>query len=242
MSQARCPSELDWTRHLAGELGWLAARRFRAHVAGCEDCRRTLAAVSAERAAFAADPRRRADLAVLQARARELGPRRGRRSWRLAGLIAAAAGAASAAVFVFRGPARDPEWITKGGDLLAVHVETASGAVPLGATCAAGDQLMASYATEHAYLLLLERDGEGRVQVLFPPGGTASALLPSPRGTTPQSFVLDEVEGRECFAAFFSDAPIEAARAGDALAAAAGLPTLPGAVVRMSCCEKGGRR
>lgn len=241
MSAKRCPGELEWTRHLAGELGWLAARRLRAHVAGCEGCRRAMEAMTAERAAFDAAPRRRRDVAVLEARARELGPPRGRARWRWAGLVAAA-GAAAATAIVVRGPGRDPEWIIKGGDLLAVHVETASGAVPLGPSCAAGDQLMASYATGHAYLLLLERDGEGRVQVLFPPGGTASAHLAAPRGTTSQSFVLDDVPGRECFAAFFSDAPIEAARAGEALAAANGTPALPGAVVRMQCCEKAGGR
>jgi hypothetical protein len=114
--------------------------------------------------------------------------------------------------------------------------------VPLGATCAAGDQLMASYATEHAYLLLLERDGEGRVQVLFPPGGTASAHVPTARGATPQSFVLDDVAGRECFAAFFSDAPVDARRAGEALAAGGTRPALQGAVIRMLCCEKGAGR
>ncbi len=59
-------------------------------------------------------------------------------------------------------------------------------------------------------------------------------VLAAPRGATPQSFVLDEVPGRECFAAFFSDAPVEAARGG--------APALGGAVVRMQCCEKQGGR
>lgn len=240
MSATRCPSELDWSRHLAGELGWLAARRLRAHVAGCPGCRGALAAMEAERAAFAAEPRRRRDLAVLQARARALGSRRGRTVWTIAGLAAAAA--AAVLVVVRRAPEPDPAWSIKGGDLLAVQVKAASGAVPLGATCAAGDQLMASWATGHAYLLLLERDGAGRIQVLFPPGGTASARLAAPRGATPQSFVLDEVPGRECFAAFFSDAPVEAARAGEALARGGGAPALGGAVVRMSCCDKEGGR
>jgi hypothetical protein len=192
--------------------------------------------MAADRDAFAADPRRGRDLAMLRARAGEAASRRGRSLRTLA--ILAAVGAAAAAFIVIRAPRTDPEWTSKGGDLLAVHVQTASGAVPLGATCAAGDRLMASYATEHAYLLLLERDGERRVQVLFPPGGTASAHLANARGTTPQSFVLDEVQGQECFAAFFSDAPLEAARAGEALAATPGAPALPGAVVRVHCCEK----
>jgi hypothetical protein len=143
---------------------------------------------------------------------------------------------------VVRGPGRDPEWIGKGGDLFALHVERAGGAVPLGATCAAGDQLMASYAAGHAYLLLLERDGEGRIQVLLPPGGTASARLAAPRGATTQSFVLDDAAGPECFAAFFSDAPLDAARAAEALASSSGLPALDGAVTRMICCDKRGTR
>lgn len=239
MSQTRCPSELDWTRHLAGELGWLASRRLRAHVAGCAACRQALAGMAADRAAFVADPRRQRDLSALTARARTQAPRRPRRPWMLAGLALAAATAA-AAVVVLRMPGREPGWIAKGGDLLTVHVETASGAVPLGATCAAGDRLMASWTTGHAYLLLLERDGERKVQTLFPPGGTASAHLAAPRGTTTQSFVLDEVRGQECFAAFFSEAPIDAARAGAALSASTSAPQLSGATVRMQCCVKAG--
>ncbi len=150
----------------------------------------------------------------------------------------AAATAAAALVFVLRAPGPDP-WVSKGGDLLAVHVETASGAVPLGVNCVAGDRLMASYATGHAWLLLLERDGKGSVQVLLPPGGTASAHLDAPRGKTSQSFVLDDVPGRECFAAFFSDAPVEATRAAEALVTGGDAPSLEGAVIRMQCCEKG---
>jgi hypothetical protein len=242
MSATRCPSELEWTRHLAGELSWLAARRLGAHMAGCPRCRAALSAMDAERAAFSADPRRQRDLALLAARAAPAGSgRRGR--WWLAGLSGlAAAAAATVLVFALRGPGPDPEWISKGGDLLAVHVQTAGGAVPLGATCAAGDQLMASYVSGHAYLLLLERDGKGGIQVLLPPGGTASARLAAPRGATPQSFVLDEVPGQECFAAFFSDAPVDAARAAAALASGGGAPLLGGAVIRMQCCEKEGAR
>ena len=244
MKATRCPSELDWSRHLAGELGFVAARRLRAHVARCEGCRRKLEGMAIEREAFVADPRRRLDLAALTARAHEPG-HRGGSLWMLAAL---AVTAAAAAVFVIRAPGPEQNWVSKGGDLLAVHVEAArhrgdsTGAVPLGATCAAGDRLMASYATGHAYLLLLERDGQGKVQVLLPPGGTASARLASPRGTTSQSFVLDDVPGRECFAAFFSDAPVEAARAGEALASGGAAPSLDGAVIRMQCCEKEGTR
>jgi hypothetical protein len=251
MSPSRCPSELELGKHVAGELGLLAVQRLRAHAAACPRCRAELEMIPEERAAFAADPRRRRDLAHLAsmaARMREAGPRGGRLRWSLAGL--AAGGAVLAAVLSLRPPGPGPRratdgglaWTTKGGDLLAVHVETAGGAVPLGATCAAGDRLMASYATGRAYLLLLERDGKGRIQVLLPPGGTTSARLPAPRGTTAESFVLDEAPGPECFAAFFSDAPIEAAQAGAALAAASGSPELPGAVVKMLCCDKEGAR
>ena len=236
MSQTRCPSELEWTKYLAGELRWLASRRLRGHVAGCAGCRQELDAIAADRAAFSADPRRRRDLEVLAERARGSGRRRGRVSWAIAAV--GLAGAATAGIVIFRAPGPAPEWTSKGGDLLTIHVERASGAVPLGATCAAGDRLMASYATANAYLLLLERDGQGRIQVLLPPGGTASARLATSKGTTAQSFVLDDVKGRECFAAFFSDAPIDAERAGEALAKGRASPALPGAVVRMQCCSK----
>jgi hypothetical protein len=205
-------------------------------VAGCAGCRQELDAIAADRAAFSADPRRRRDLEVLAERARGSGPRRGRVSWAIAAV--GLAGAAAAGVVVFRAPSPGQKWTSKGGDLLTVHVERARGAVPLGATCAAGDRLMASYATTHVYLLLLEQDGQGRIQVLLPPGGAASARLASSKGTTAQSFVLDEVKGRECFAAFFSDAPIDAGRAGEALAKGGAAPALPGAEVRMQCCSK----
>jgi hypothetical protein len=42
--------------------------------------------------------------------------------------------------------------------------------------------------------------------------------------------------------AFFSDAPLEAARVAQVLSTAAGAPELPGAVVRMVCCDKAERR
>ncbi len=63
--------------------------------------------------------------------------------------------------------------------------------------------------------------------------------LPAAEGTTPTSWILDAVPGRECFVAFFSDQPLGAEAATRALNGSPEAPALPGASVRVQCCEKG---
>jgi hypothetical protein len=237
----RHPTELDWARRLSRAQGSFAAWRHARHVAGCVACREKERALREEQRAFDAEPRRRQELAALRVRpapARAPAPGRSRQQawpWMLG------ATAAVGVVAMLRIPAA-AELRAKGGDRLALYVERAGGAVPLAARCAPGDRLIARARSPRPWLLLLERDGRGAVQVLYPQDGRASARAPGADGTTPQSFVLDAVPGRECFAAFFSDEPLEAAAATAALAAEPERPALAGASVRVQCCEKGEAR
>lgn len=243
----RHPSALDWSRRLAGDArGWWRERRMRRHLAGCEACRRLEAEMISERIAFDAAPERREELARLQARAatalRHAAPSSALGLPGLRWALGAGLGLALVAVLALRLPEPRDGLLEKGGSALALYVDRPGGAVALPARCAPGDRLMARWRTDRPWLLLLERDGAGRVQVLLPAGGTTSVRLQAGEGTTPQSFVLDDTPGRECFAAFFSDEPLDAAAAGRALAGAPGAPALPGASVRVQCCEKGGAR
>ncbi len=66
------------------------------------------------------------------------------------------------------------------------------------------------YAPEHRYVLVVNRDSTGRVQVVYPFGGTSSAPLPEPGEPLEGSLILDEVPGEEQLFALFSDRPLEA--------------------------------
>lgn len=244
MSRSTHPGELTWARHLAAELGWLGAWRLRRHLAGCGPCRAHADELARDRVAFDASPERAGELARLQARAagdsRRLASRGRRPGWTLG-----AVGGLAAAVAVWvavRVPAPVEGLAEKGGSALSLYVDRPGGAVALAARCAPGDRLMARYRTDRAYLLLLQRDGAGTVQVLLPPGGTSSQRLAAGVGSTPHGLVLDAIPGRECFAAFFSDQPLDAAVAGQALDGLPTPPVLPGAAVRIQCCEKDGTR
>lgn len=235
------PSALAWARHLAGEPAWLARRRLRRHLRRCEACRRLEASLAAERRAFDADPARREELARLAAArgpADRAGAPRHRWPW-LAGALACAS-AAALALLSLGTPAPDV-LRAKGGGVLELYVERPGGAAPLGERCAPGDRLIARYRTDRAYLLLLERDGLGAVQVIAPAGGAASMRLTAGEGTTPTSWVLDGAPGPECFAAFFSDAPVDAHEAARALRAAPSAPQVFGARAQVRCCEKEAR-
>lgn len=232
------PSALAWARRLSGERGGLAGWRFRRHLARCDACRAKEAELVRERAAFDGSPRRGDDLSRLR-RAAEAGRAAEGIRWRPLVALLAAAGASAALLFAFL-PAGRPELSAKGRSHFAVFVDRPEGAVPLPFRCRPGDRLMARYRTTRPYLLLLERDGQERVQVLFPQDGATSARLPAGEGTTPVSWVLDAVPGRECFAAFFSDAPVDAATARRALLDPPGAPTTAGAEVLLRCCDKVG--
>jgi hypothetical protein len=233
------PSELDWAKHLSREGSPLERRRLSRHLARCEACRAYEAEQVRERSALEDDPRSRDALERLRARA-AAAPRartgRVRPTW----LGALGALAAGTAVVLLWSSSSTTDLVAKGSDVFTVYVHRPAGVVPLGARCAPGDRLIAAYRTSRPYLLVVERDGRGAVQVLFPPAGTGSARVPTAEGTTPASWVLDAVSGTECFAAFFSDEPLAAAAAGQALASPRDAPALPGVTARVVCCEKGG--
>lgn len=234
------PSELQWARHLSREGSFLERRHVRRHLARCAACRAYEAEQSRAREAFEGDPRTREAMDELRARAAATAPppRGGRPTW--FGAIGVLGVAAAALALILLRPGSSPELLAKGGDRFAVYVQRPGGPVTLGGRCAPGDRLMAGWRTSRPYLLLLERDGRGAVQVLFPPGGAGSGRVPAAEGTTPTSWILDDAPGRECFAAFFSDEPVGTAIASRALAASREPPALPGVTARVVCCEKGG--
>lgn len=232
------PNALAWARHLAGETGGLSGWRFRRHLASCPACRERAASAAREREDFESDPRSAEALRALRQRARQRSPDAPRPTpWAAWALTAAGAAGAVALLVVGRtdGPAA---LAAKGGDLFTLHVERPAGAEALGTTCAAGDRLMPRYRTARSFLLVLERDGAGGVQAVYPWSGDASVLLTSRDGAMPQSWQLDATPGEECFFAFFSDAPVALSAARAALAASPAAPSLPGVAVRAQCCRK----
>jgi hypothetical protein len=199
--------------------------------------------MAAERAAFDAAPARRDELVQLCASASTSQPRRlrlelSRRGWALAG-SAAALGVAALLLWL---PEPRDEVASKGSSSLTVYQERSGGAALLGRSCEPGARLMLHYRTDRRWLLIVQRDGRGDVQVLFPRGGAASGRVPGPEGATAHSFILDAVPGRECFTAFFTDQPMDAAAAGRALAASPEAPLPFGVEVRSQCCTKEGAR
>ncbi len=242
MSRERHPSELTWARALAAELGWLGRTRLRRHLAACDACRRLEAELAEDRRAFEADPRRGDDLRLLRARGADAAPPRVSHGvLRIAAAVAGATLVAGIAVVATRRPT-SPELAPKGLDAFQLFVDRPAGARPLGDHCAPGNRIIGRYRTDRPYLLLLERDGRGRVQTLVPRDGLESARLPASEGTTSESWVLDAVPGRECFVAIFSDEPVGVAAARHALLERPEAPALPGAVIVVLCCEKGGDR
>jgi hypothetical protein len=234
----RHPTELTWARALAGELGWIARAKLRGHVATCDACRRLQGEMAEDRRRFESDPRRGDDLRLLRARA-ATAPRPGARRPALrlvAGVVGGLLMGGLAAVLARRpGPL---DLAPKGGDTFQLIVSRAAGAQPLEDRCAPGDRIMGRYRTGRAYLLLLERDGRGRVQTLIPRDGNASSRLPAGEGITPESWILDATPGPECFVAVFSDEPVEAAEATRAVRERPRAPTVRGAAVQVRCCEK----
>ena len=241
MSAQEHPNELNWAKYFSGEVRWLAGWRFRRHLMGCAPCRQLETEMVAERASFDASPRRSEEVALLQGRLGDsptvAGPRAlPRVRWALAG------GMVAVALVVALVRSSQPSLLEKGGDVFTMYVERPSGVAPLGSRCAAGDRIIARYRTARGYLLVLERDARGVVQVLHPRDGPASARLSNAEGTMPTSWILDAVPGQECFAAFFSEESVKAVLAIQAFAASSSAPKLSGSTVRVQCCEKGPSR
>jgi hypothetical protein len=245
------PSDLMWTNWHSQELGWLEAQSFRRHLRSCAACRAQEAEERSERARL--EEQLEDDLRSLRPHAEALPGRPVEPRRHASGLPWAVVGGLAGAVAVLAlsigplivgrpsgAPAPDEPTAlaSKGVAQLDVFVQRGDHAVALGSTCAAGDRLLARWRTGYPYLLLLERDGGGAVQVLFPLEGERSAPVGKGAGTTPKGWLLDAVPGEECFAAFFSDRPLAVDAAARALAASPRAPELAGALVRVRCCQK----
>jgi len=228
------PTDLEWARRFSGERPLLGPSRLDRHLARCASCRAHEAALADERAAFERDPRRAGAMHALTLRAERSARGAATRSWPW--LAAAGAGAAALALALQVRLERPGALRVKGpSESFTVLVDRPAGPQPLGSSCSAGDRLMGRFRTSRRYLLLLERDGAGRTQVLLPPGGTSSARVEPGEDVTGTSWVLDATPGRECFAALFSDGPLDA---GEAARVLDGRSAPGGAEVRIACCEK----
>ena len=173
------PSELAWSRHLSGELSWLAAWRLRRHLGRCAACRSLAEEQGLQRAVFELNPRRQEHLARLGAAA-AAGRAAVGHGWRKVPWVAGFVAVGALLLFL---PLADPPGLApKGADQVTIYVDGPSGPALLGSRCAPGDRLMARFRTSQPYLLLMERDGQGNLQVLFPLDGSRLGATPSGRG------------------------------------------------------------
>lgn len=224
----------------AGELGLGAWLGFRLHLMRCERCRTRWDEehAAAESAVF--DDRVDARLRAAGVTGTKKDPTRWIMIPALAGVLVLLL------VFFFRGPDRvhddggetlRPKGGTTSTFLVYVSPKGGDGGVDLlGPTCAPGDALQAQYRTNRKQVLVVGVDPAGEARVLAPLDGKTSAPTTIGLQSLPQSWVLDEAKGRERFVAFFSDAPIDAARA--TAAAKAEKPALEGTIAVVRECTK----
>lgn len=222
------PSSLVWFRYHADDLPLFLWFRFRVHVARCAACSLRLREEKSERA--------RVEAVLNGAR-----PAPSRRLPIWFG-IPAVLGGAAVLFFLFAPrpkiePGVEPDLREKGGgSSFFVFVKHDGGVLPISDACIQGDALQAQYKTDKAHVLVVGVDPEGEVRTLFPLDGTESTRAGVELETLPQSWVLDDVLGRERFVAFFSDEPLEARRA-HAIARESEPPP-PGVMVVVRQCTK----
>jgi hypothetical protein len=190
------------------ELGALAPdERVRAerHLGECARCREDHAALKASRARFS----ERVFPATLP---KILGRRQ--RWWRRPLVFAVAPALAALALVVWLRPAEESLVAEKGGPTLQVFARRAGRVSPVKprAVLQAGDEIR--FVVDPAglsQLLIASVDGDGKVSVYFPYGGTGSAPVRPGRNELPGSIVLDASRGPERLFAVLSAEPIEAA-------------------------------
>ncbi len=217
----RCLSNLALDRLLAGELDEGAGAAARLHLDGCAHCGPRFRELEADRDRFRAAP----PALSLPAPAADPARAPGRASPTFA---LAASGALAAALVVFLqlrarpggGPAPRPDdelARTKGGVRLGFYVKRQDSVLEgrSGDVVHPGDAVRFSYSSPTAgYLIVVSRDGAGRVSVYYPDGDTRSAAqLPAGADEVlPGSVVLDDAVGPEVVHGILCRAPVPAAR------------------------------
>ena len=199
------PNNFGWTHYAATSLPLWQRMQFNWHLRQCVACRARAAQLREERASFCDSAAYRSCLEGLQAR---LGKRSAPR--RILPWFGALATLSCAAIFGLGILPSHNGLRAKGGEQFTLYVQRAGEAVPLGAQCQAGDSLRARYESPRGYLMVVEVDGSGQAQVVFPMQGSDSAAIGASADFTPGSWVLDSTPGRERFVAVFSKAPLQA--------------------------------
>lgn len=188
---AECPPALTLEACVAGEIEL-------PHLASCAVCRTYVETLQREQTAFRAS----------QAPLRAPPPRRiGPAPW-----VAVAALAASlAVVFFMRAPAETVAFKGERFHALVRHVgATTAEHLENGEQLAAGDSLRFTFeAPRDGYLLIVEKDGEGRVTVFWPFGATHSGAIRAASSKEPLSGAveLDASKGPASLTAIFSPQP-----------------------------------
>jgi hypothetical protein len=231
------PSPLTFFEAHASELGLFAWVAFRVHLVRCDACRARFEREKADAAAATFDDR-------VDARLRAAGVTPATRSpmrW-----IAAPVAAGALVVLLLLIVRRPDRTLDDGGDTLRakgggtsflVYVARDGGIDLLGPQCSPGDALQAQYRTSKKQYLVVGVDPDGHARTLVPVDGkTSTPTTPGSLQSLPNSWVLDAARGRERFVGFFSDQPIDAARA--EAAAKADKPALEGAVAIVHECTK----
>jgi len=195
-----CPSDLKLSLSLVeGELPGAEQEAIEAHLAGCDRCRRRRRELEDERNELYAH-RPMVDLRTL----------RPRQHWRPLVVGAAACLAALVAVWLAAGivaPEEGPRWKGAAPSLeFRVQHEENVFVARSPAHLHPGDRIRFGTTLDHdAWLLIVNLDDEGALDVYFPPGGDRSARVSAGTGIfLPGSIRLDEHRGTERIFALFT--------------------------------------
>lgn len=230
---ADCLSNLALDRLLVEELKDHGRAAAMSHVSGCARCTARLREMKGERERFAAEVR---PLALPPALAVVRRPFSGRALF--AG-GAVALGATVAILMFVRGgrDVIDEQAIdatqVKGRLRLGLYIKRGEAVLEgrSGDVVHPGDAIRFAYtSTSAGYLMILGRDGAGRVSVYFPEQDRAAPISPGEDEVLPGSIVLDDVPGREEIVALVCDEPVATA------AAVEGLRTASRSPVRIAGC------
>lgn len=202
------------------------APELRAHVTSCEHCTQRLRGIERARDAYAAT--RSAERFAADVLERATVRERPRSRWqRLRIPVAAAAAIAAAALMAITSTPVERDRIIYKGSLTQLQFyvkhDERTHRVLAGDTLAGGDQLAFTYSlTQPQHLLLFGIDDAGTITRYFPePTLAPNTVLPAGFDRQlPVGIELDARRGQERLIALFSAAPLDEARARDALSAA----------------------